>query len=219
MILVVLILIGKRPNARTEALTKLIAAAAQEEARAVPFAEKTVPVTKDDLELLLDATLNPSASKISSSPYSALWFATATDGTEVDVVMVNFVINQFKLNGRCDTHLLDVLCKRNNPDVVSPLLEYCRISGNAKAAIAAIQTCSAIAPERNFPKIHRHHRVHRRFQHPAGSRGNRRGHPQEIYQPAIARRQGDRVSSHFHQGRMQVFAHPPVGMLRRCQSR
>ena len=151
--LLALVLISKKASPRMEAYTRLVTAASAEEARSVPTEEKSVAVTKSDIDLLLESTLKPLAPKSPGNPYTALWFATPADDTfVVDATIVGFVINQFK-DGRCDPLLLDVLRKRKKSEVVEPLLEYCRTTGNAKAAIAAIKTCNSISPADSFPRL------------------------------------------------------------------
>ena len=71
----------------------------------------------------------------------------------MDAAIVSFVVNQFKTTDVCDMELLEVLRQRKNPAVVPPLLEFCRTTGNSKAAIAAIKTSSGIVAEVDFPKF------------------------------------------------------------------
>ena len=155
--LVALILISKVPSARTATLTTLTKAAAVEEVRNVSEDEKAVPVTRDDVEILLNATLTPNATKTPAQVYLALAYAKPTEASDfdIDAAIVNFILKQFTTNDHCDTQLLDVVRKRKNAASAPPLLEFCRTTGNASAAIAAIQACRTIQGERL---------VHHRFQ-------------------------------------------------------
>ena len=147
-----LILIGKAPSESVSALNSLVLTAATEEAKNIPDDEKTVPVTKAELDILLNATLKPNATKTPDQVYTALWYAKSTDETDVDAAIVTFVLKQFT-NDLCDMQLIDVFRKRKNPAVVPPLLEFCRTTGNVKAAKAAIATCRTIAAEKDFAKF------------------------------------------------------------------
>ena len=150
-----LFLYGKVPSQRAAVLTGLVQLAAVEEARNVSDDEKNVPVTKDDVDVLLDATLTPGATKTPARVYLALAYAKPTEASDfdIDTLIVNFVLKEFTTNDHCDTQLLDVLRKRKSPKVAPPLLEFCRTTGNAKAAIAAIQACRTITAENDFPKF------------------------------------------------------------------
>ena len=153
VVLVALILIGKSPTPRAEVLTKLVKLAAEEEAKKGPPEEKTVPVTKEIMDLLLNAAADKSAKKPPGNIYTVLWLAKAEDETDVDGTIVSFVIKQFTNDNVCDEKLLDVLRKRKSAASAAPLLEFCRTTGNTKAAVPAIQTCAVIATEGDFPKF------------------------------------------------------------------
>ena len=150
-----LYLFGKIPSQRTEILAGLVQVAAVEEARNVAEDQKSVAVTKEDIDILLNATLTPSATKTPARVYLALAYAKPTEASDfdIDTLIVNFVLKEFTTNDHCDTQLLDVLRKRKNSKVAPPLLEFCRTTGNAKAAIAAIQACRTITDESDFPKF------------------------------------------------------------------
>ena len=153
--LLALILISKIPSARTATLSTLMKTAAVEEVRNVGEDEKSVPVTRDEVDILLNATLTPAATQNPGQIYLALAYAKPTEASDfdIDTAIVNFILKQFTLNDHCDTQLLEVVRKRKNPAVAPPLLEFCRTTGNAKAAIAAIQACRTITADKDFAKF------------------------------------------------------------------
>lgn len=154
VVLVVLVIYSKTPSPQMAALTGMMQAAALEEAKNIPDDGKEVIVTKDSVDILLKATLTPGVTKTPARVYLALRYAKPAQGSDMDVdaVIVAFALKQFT-NDHCDTLLLEVLRKRKNPVVAPSLLEYCRITGNTKAALASIQICRSLASEKDFAKF------------------------------------------------------------------
>jgi len=154
MALVALVVYLKTPSPQMVALTRLLDAAASEDAKNVPDGQKELSVTKDSLEMLLKATSTPGVTKTPARVYLALRYAKPAPGSELDVdaMMVAFILKQFT-NDRCDKPLLEVLRKRRNQAVAPPLLEFCRITANTQAALAVIQVCRSLAAEEDFAKF------------------------------------------------------------------
>ena len=153
-VLVALVAYSMFPSPQKAALVGLMQAAALEDTRNVPDEEKEVRVSKDSVDILLNATLTPTLTKNPAQVYLALRYSKPALDSDVDVdaTIVAFILKQFT-NDVCNPQLLDVLRLRKNPGVVPPLLEFCQTTGNAKAAVAAIQACRTITAEKDFAKL------------------------------------------------------------------
>jgi serine/threonine protein kinase len=142
----ILFVVGKSgTNKDTEIYNRLVALAAKDDA-------KEVPVTKDELDVLLNAVVDVGANMQRQTVYKALFLAKATDGTDVDSVIAEFATKQMMPDDTREALIRDLLRKRKNPVVIPTLLEFCRSTGDTRAAIAAIEACRFMATDKEFSK-------------------------------------------------------------------
>ena len=132
-------------NRRTDTYNKLVAIAAKDDA-------KEVPVNKDELKVLLEASVDVGANMQRQTVYKALWLAKATDGTDVDAAIAEYATKQLMADDIREVLIRDVLRKRRNPAVVPALMDFCRATSDVRAAIAAIQACRFMSTDNEFPK-------------------------------------------------------------------
>lgn len=146
VVLAAFFVIGKGgTNKRVEIYNRLVAIAAKDDA-------KEVPVNKSELQVLIDAATDTGSNQQRQTVYKALWLAKGTDGTDVDVTIAEIATKQPMADDVREVLIRDVLRKRKNPAVVPILMEFCRSTGDTRAAIAAIQSCRFMATDKEFPK-------------------------------------------------------------------
>jgi hypothetical protein len=104
------------------------------------------------LQVLIDAATDTGSNQQRQTVYKALWLAKSTDGTDVDVTIAEIATKQAMADDVREVLIRDVLRKRKNPAVVPILMEFCRSTGDTRAAISAIQACRFMATDKEFPK-------------------------------------------------------------------
>ena len=153
VVLLVMAIVGKMSaNKDQDTYNRLVKLAAEEDAKDIPLGQKKVPVTKDELAVLLNAAVDVGANQARVTVLHALWWANATDGTNVDAAITEFATKRMMADDIRVSLIRDVLSKRKNPAVVPVLMEFCRSTNDTNAAIAAIQACRFMASDAEFPK-------------------------------------------------------------------
>ena len=146
VLLLVSAMVGKSDSDKqNERYNKLVAIAAKDNA-------KEVPVSKAELDVLLNAAVAVDSNNQRGTVYKALWLARSTDGTDVDATIAEFAIKRPMADDIREVLIRDVLRKRKNPSVVPVLMEFCKSTGDTRAAIAAIQACRFMATDKEFPQ-------------------------------------------------------------------
>jgi serine/threonine protein kinase len=112
-----------------------------------------LPITKSDLDLLLASASNVGFNKHRASIYKALLIAKATDGTEIDNTIANYVIGREMLAEVRETLIRDVLRMRKNPQVVSTLLNYATTTQDARSTISSLQAVRFMVEDKHFEAI------------------------------------------------------------------
>jgi hypothetical protein len=153
VVLLAMAIVGKMgTNKELDTYNRLVKLAAEEDAKDIPVGQKKVPVTKDELAILLNAAVDVGANQARVTILHALWWANATDGTNVDAAITEFATKRMMADDIRVSLIRDVLSKRKNPAVVPILMEFCRSTNDTNAAIAAIQACRFMASDAEFPK-------------------------------------------------------------------
>jgi len=113
---------------------------------------KELSVNKEDFKLLMEAADNPGRAENREVISKAIFLAKASDGTDLDTMLVEFVTKQAMAPDIRKNLIAHVVRKRNNPLVVPLLMTYCRTTSDPMAAIAAIEACRFMAGEKEVPK-------------------------------------------------------------------
>lgn len=98
-----------------------------------------VPVSRKDVEILLNEVSYTGVSDERQALYDALTWVTSSDGTNIDALIVNFATKDELLAEVRNTLIGDVLRLRANPDVVPLLLDYAKTTTNPDAAVASLR--------------------------------------------------------------------------------
>lgn len=133
-------------NRDAETLDKLIT-------KAVQANTSELPVTRDELNILLGSAANVSFNKHRSSIYKALLLARSSDGTDIDGTIVDFVTGREMLADVKETLIKDVLRMRKNPAILPKLLTYASSTTDAQAATWAIKAIRFMAEDRHFDPL------------------------------------------------------------------
>lgn len=112
-----------------------------------------LPVTREDLDLLLASAADVGRNDRRAAIYKALLLAMPTDGTNIDDVITEFATSREMLPDVKQTLIRDVLRMRKNPAIVPDLLEYASITPDAKSAADALQAVRFLADDDYFEPI------------------------------------------------------------------
>ena len=116
-------------------------------------AAKEVMVTGEELGILLSSVANPGSNTQRETIYKALYLAKASDGTDIDDVIVE-TATRAEMNASIRQSLLErVVGQRKNPSVVPKLLAFARNSNDAAGARAALQAVSTLGGDDNFAEL------------------------------------------------------------------
>jgi serine/threonine protein kinase len=116
-------------------------------------AAKEVMVSGEELGILLSSVANPGSNTQRETIYKALYLAKASDGTDIDDVIVE-TATRAEMNASIRQNLLErVVGQRKNPSVVPKLLTFARNSNDAAGARAALQAVSTLGGDDNFAEL------------------------------------------------------------------
>ena len=146
IVMVVLILNRNTKNAKNKVFNDMIALAADER-------NTQVPVDRSKLEVLLRYAASTGSISERSSIYRALRLAKATDGTDVDARITDFVINQEMIPDVRVVLMKEVLGKRDNPANINALLSFAMETKDSRAAVAAIESTRSLATADYFVRF------------------------------------------------------------------
>jgi serine/threonine protein kinase len=114
---------------------------------------KEVLVNREDLDILLNSVAMPGANEKRETVYRALFIAKASDGTDIDAVIVT-AATQAAMNSSIRQALLTrVIRPRKNPAIVPTLLEYARNASDAASAKAALEAVTELGGDQHFPEL------------------------------------------------------------------
>jgi len=114
-----------------------------------PEAE-SVPMNKAMLHMMLRTAMTVSSNTERETVYRALFLATSTDGTDVDAEIVRFVMHEEMMDNVRNVLLSQVLRRRENPNIVAPLLDFVSNTKVDSSAVAALQAVRNMVNESHF---------------------------------------------------------------------
>ena len=116
-------------------------------------AAKEVMVNREELDILLNSVATPGSNTQRETVYKALYLAKASDGTNVDEVIVE-TATRAEMNPSIRQALLArVIGQRKNPAVVPALLAFARSSNDAAGARAALEAVSSLGGDQHFSEL------------------------------------------------------------------
>ncbi len=116
-------------------------------------AAKEVMVNREELDILLNSVATPGSNTQRETVYKALYLAKASDGTNVDEVIVE-TATRTEMNPSIRQALLArVVGQRKNPAVVPALLAFARSSNDAAGARAALEAVSSLGGDQHFSEL------------------------------------------------------------------
>ncbi len=130
-------------NAEIALFNEMITLAAKEDTT-------EIPVNKEKLQILLLNASTPSGQEDRNAIYRALILAKATDNTDIDKEIADYVTT-IDMHGDIRIVLLkEVLGKRKNPAIVQLLINYAKSAPEPRIALASIEACRELASEAHF---------------------------------------------------------------------
>lgn len=116
-------------------------------------AAKEVMVNREELDILLASVINPGSNTQRETIYKALYLAKASDGTDIDDVIVE-AATRTEMNSSIRQALLArVVGQRKNPAVVPKLLNFARNTNDVAGARAALEAVTTLGGDDHFPEL------------------------------------------------------------------
>ena len=109
-----------------------------------------IPLNSRVLDILLNTASSVGVVEQREAVYTALFLAKATDGTDIDARITEFVTTQPMQPDVRQIIIANVLSRRANPKIVPSLLKFARSTPEVKSAIAALATAGGMATEAQF---------------------------------------------------------------------
>lgn len=116
-------------------------------------AAKEVMVNREELDILLNSVATPGSNTQRETIYKALYLAKASDGTNVDEVIVDAATRTDMNSSIRQALLARVVGQRKNPAVVPKLLAFARNSNDAAGARAALEAVTTLGGDDHFPEL------------------------------------------------------------------
>ena len=134
-----------KTNSLNERFNKLVEVAGDEN-------QNSLPVSKEELEILLDSTrLGVNSQR--ETVYRALAIAEPKDGTEISQRIAEFALEETLPSDVRSDLLGRVLVARKDPSVVPELTSYLRSDGEESVSIAALKAISGVGDDKNIQPI------------------------------------------------------------------
>ena len=146
VLLTVLLLKRSGNNAETELFNEMITYAAKGDA-------SELPVDAKKLDILLRNAVSVGSNNDRYVIYKALYLAKATDGTDIDAKIADFATTREMIPDIRLVLIRDVLRKRENPAIISTLLDFARSTNDIKASVAAIEAVRFMATDDHFAEF------------------------------------------------------------------
>lgn len=113
----------------------------------------SVPMNKAMLDMMLRNAMNVGSNTQRETVFQALYLGSSTDGTDIDGEIVRFVTQQQMMENVRLVLISQVLRRRANPTIVTPMLEYAKTTDNDAAAAAALQAVRQLVNESHFDEL------------------------------------------------------------------
>jgi serine/threonine protein kinase len=111
---------------------------------------QSVPMNKAMLDMMLRTAMSVGSNMERETVFRALFLATSTDGTDIDAEIVRFVTQQQMMESVRNVLISQVLRRRENPAIVTPMLAFAAKTDNDEAAVAALQSVRKMVNETHF---------------------------------------------------------------------
>lgn len=113
----------------------------------------SVPMDQDMLDMMLRTAMNLKSNTERETVFRALYLGSATDGTDIDAEIVRFVTEQQMMENVRQVLISQVLRRRANPNIVTPMLEYASNTDNDDGAVAALEAVRMLVDESHFDSL------------------------------------------------------------------
>lgn len=133
----------QRANAEIALFNKTVSLAAKE-------GTTEIPVDKRILDLLLTNASDRTGKQDRSAIYAALSLAVATDKTNIDSEIAEYVTTELMHKDIRGALFREVIAKRGNPSVVTALVDFAKSTNEPETAIAAIEACNPLVSDTHF---------------------------------------------------------------------
>jgi serine/threonine protein kinase len=114
---------------------------------------KEVMVNAEELGILLNSVITPGSNTQRETIYKALYLAKASDGTDIDDVIVEAATRTDMNSSIRQSLLARVVGQRKNPSVVPKLLTFARNSNDAAGARAALEAVTTLGGDDHFAEL------------------------------------------------------------------
>jgi hypothetical protein len=114
---------------------------------------KEVMVNAEELGILLNSVITPGSNTQRETIYKALYLAKASDGTNIDDVIVEAATRTDMNSSIRQSLLARVVGQRKNPSVVPKLLTFARNSNDAAGARAALEAVTTLGGDDHFAEL------------------------------------------------------------------
>lgn len=113
----------------------------------------SVPVDREMLAMMLDSAVTISSNSQRETVFRALFLASPTDGTDIDMEIVRFATEREMMDSVRQVLISQVLRRRGNPEIVKPLLDFAMDADNASSAAASLQAIRALVDDSHMDAI------------------------------------------------------------------
>lgn len=112
-----------------------------------------VPMNRDGLDIMLRAAVSLKSNDERGAVYRTLMLASSTDGTNIDMEIVKFVTERAMIEDVRERLIGQVLGRRGNREIVTPLLDFSKETENETAAVAAMKAVRNLVAEPHFDRL------------------------------------------------------------------
>ncbi len=122
-------------------------------AQALDPETERITMNGDSLQMMLRAAADLRSNEQREAVYRALFLAESNDGTDVDAEIVRFATKQRIMESVRQVLIAQVLRRRGNPEIVTPMLDFAADTDNEEAAVAAIQSVRHMVDDSHFDRL------------------------------------------------------------------
>jgi len=112
-----------------------------------------VPMNRKGLDIMLRAAMDIKSNSERGAVYQTLILASPTDGTDIDLEIVNFATTRTMVEDIREMLITLVLGRRGNPVIVTPLLDFAEKTDKTAAAIASVRAVRRLVDESHFDRL------------------------------------------------------------------
>jgi len=113
----------------------------------------SVPMDKTMLDYMLRTSASVGSNTERENVFRALFLATSTDGTDIDLEIVRFATEREMMENVRESLIKRVLRRRENPGIVGPLLDFASTTDKAPAAAAAFEAVRNLVDESHMDSL------------------------------------------------------------------